>query len=123
MQNKELDRLTQMYIRKLPFVKGLILSELAEGVEVFKYVAEDLEFNTDKTKDYANYLNGLRAAMNSLYTDFKNQFSKVSECHNFKISLMYDQYYVQKVQLGKNILLIVICETVNKEGMPSLNIG
>ena len=54
--------------------------------------------------------------MNSLYTDFKNYFSKVSECNNFKISLMYNQYFVQKVQLGRNILLIVICETVSTDG-------
>ena len=44
MQHEELDKLTQRYIRKLPFVKALLLSELAEGVEVYKYVAEDIKF-------------------------------------------------------------------------------
>lgn len=72
MQNKELDRLTQMYIRKLPFVKGLLMSELQEGVKIYEYIAEDLAFNTDKLDGTNNYINGLRAAMNSLYTDFKN---------------------------------------------------
>ncbi len=61
--------------------------------------------------------------MNSLYADFKNQFAKVSECNHFKISLFYDQYFVQKVQLGKNILLIIVCEVNNKLGQPVLNIG
>ena len=100
-----------------------IISELQEGVEVFKYIADDLEFNTDKSQDYPNYLSGLRVAMNSLYTDFKNQFAKVSECNYFKISLHYDQYFVQKVQLGKNILMIVVCEVNNKLGQPVLNLG
>ena len=76
MQNKELDKLTQMYIRNKPFVKALILSDLTEGVEVHKYVAEDLEFSIDDStksrEKYENYLNGIRAAMNSLYTEFKN---------------------------------------------------
>lgn len=76
-----------MYIRKLPWVKGLIFSELHEQVEVFKYIADDIQFNmdTENRDDYQTYLSGLRAAMNSLYADFKNQFSKVSECDNFKI--------------------------------------
>jgi len=55
----------------MPFVKGIIISELSEGIEIFKYVAEDLMFNTEKDEE-GKYLNGLRAAMNSLYTDFKN---------------------------------------------------
>ena len=105
-----------MYIRKLPWVKGLIFSELTEQCEIFKYIADDIKFNNQASEDreaYQNYLSGLRAAMNSLYCDFKNQFSKVSECNNFKIQLFYDQYYVQKVQVGKNILMIVICECEN----------
>ena len=49
MQNQDLDKITQKYIRKLSFVKGIIISEIQEGVEVFKYIADDLEFNTDKS--------------------------------------------------------------------------
>ena len=46
--------MTQMYIRKLPWIKGLIFSELQEQVEIFKYIADDIEFNLDdeKRKDY-----------------------------------------------------------------------
>ena len=62
--------------------------------------------------------------MTELYSDFKNQFSKVSECNNFKISLMFDQYFVQKVQIGRNLLLVIICETVSSDGQESaLDIG
>ena len=71
MQHKELDDLTQRYIRKLPFIKALIFSELSESVEVFKYVAEDINFKLGGSK-LENYLNGLRAAMNSMYTDLKS---------------------------------------------------
>ena len=58
MQHEELEKLTQMYIRKLPFVKALILSELVEGVEVYKYVAEDIKLSVVPTNEF--YLNGLR---------------------------------------------------------------
>ena len=123
MQQKELNELTQRYIRKLPFVKALILSELTEGVEVFKYVADDIKFAASNTQP-ESYLKILRAAMTELYSDFKNQFSKVSECNNFKISLMFDQYFVQKVQIGRNLLLVIICETVSSDGQESaLDIG
>lgn len=46
--------MTQMFIRKLPWVKGLIFSELQEQVEVFKYIADDIQFNmdTDNRDDY-----------------------------------------------------------------------
>ncbi len=48
----------------------------------------------------------------------------MSECNNFKISLIYDQYYVQKVQIGKNILLVIICESVSNDGQATnLDIG
>jgi hypothetical protein len=55
-------------VRKLPFIKALILSELEDDVEIYKYIAEDLEF---KQKTDENFLNGLRGGMNELYTDFK----------------------------------------------------
>ena len=51
--------------------------------------------------------------MNELYNDFKGQFNKLGDCQNFQVSVMYDQYFVRKMQIGKNILLIVICETVS----------
>lgn len=54
----------------MPFVKGLILSDLTEGVEVFKYISPDIKFKI-QTSDSVGF-NGLRAAMNLLYTDFKN---------------------------------------------------
>ena len=49
--------------------------------------------------------------MNELYTDFKNQFSKLGECNNFTMAVMYDQYFVKKAQIGANILMVVIAET------------
>jgi hypothetical protein len=55
--------------------------------------------------------------MNELYSDFKGQFNKLGDCHNFQVSVMYNQYFVRKMQIGKNILLILICET------DSLDIG
>lgn len=116
-----MDKLTQNFIRKMPFIKALLISELNEGVEVYKYASNELNLQQENEKFVVN-ISSLRAAMNSLYQDFKSQFAKVCSCENFKISMMYDQYFVQKVKLGKNILLIVICETENN-GQATLNIG
>jgi hypothetical protein len=92
----------------MPFIKALILSELEDDVEIYKYIAQDLEFKQEKND---NFLNGLRGGMNELFNDFKGQFKKLGECQNFQVSVMYNQYFVRKMQIGKNILLILICET------------
>ena len=92
----------------MPFIKAVILSELEDDVEIYKYIASDLEFKQE-TND--NFLNGLRGGMNELFTDFKGQFNKLGDCQNFQVSVMYDHYFVRKMQIGKNILLIIIAET------------
>ena len=71
----------------MPFVKALILSELGGDVEVYKYVASDLEFKQESSQ---NFLSCLRGGMTELYTDFKGQLSKVCDCQNFTVSIMYD---------------------------------
>jgi hypothetical protein len=44
MQSQDLEQKTLLYVRKLPFIKGLILSELEDDVEIYKYIASDLQF-------------------------------------------------------------------------------
>ena len=88
----------------------MILSELEDDGEIYKYIASDLQFKQETNE---NFLNGLRGGMNELYNDFKGQFNKLGDCQNFQVSVMYDQYFVRKMQIGKNILLIVICETAS----------
>eukprot|EP00352_Strombidinopsis_acuminata_P008533 CAMPEP_0176372746 /NCGR_PEP_ID=MMETSP0126-20121128/25592_1 /TAXON_ID=141414 ORGANISM="Strombidinopsis acuminatum, Strain SPMC142" /NCGR_SAMPLE_ID=MMETSP0126 /ASSEMBLY_ACC=CAM_ASM_000229 /LENGTH=124 /DNA_ID=CAMNT_0017732683 /DNA_START=62 /DNA_END=436 /DNA_ORIENTATION=- len=92
----------------MPFVKAIILSELNDDVCIFKYIAKDLKFKNEANE---NFLNGLRSGMNELYTDFKAQFNKLGECNNFQVSVMYDEYFLKKVQIGKNLLMITICDT------------
>jgi hypothetical protein len=87
MQSQDLEDKTMQYVRKLPFIKGLILSELEDDVEIYKYVAKDLQFKQE-TND--NFLNGLRGGMNELFNDFKGQFNKLGDCQNFQVSVMYD---------------------------------
>lgn len=108
MQSLELETKTQQYVRKHPFLKALIMSEIQDDVEIYKWIAADLEFKQETTD---NFLNGLRGGMNELYNDFKGQFNKLGDCSNFQVSVMYNQYFVRKQQIGKNILLIAICET------------
>ena len=105
---EDLNQKTLQYVRKMPFMKALILSELGGDVEVYKYVSSDIQF---KEESNPNFLSCLRGGMTELYTDFKSQFSKVCDCQNFQVSVMYDQYFVRKMQIGRNILLIAICET------------
>ena len=92
----------------MPYVKAIIISELEDDVEIYKYIAEDIEFKSEVND---NFLNGLRGGMNELYTDFKGQLKKLGDCENFQVSVMYDQYFVRKMQIGKTLLMIVICET------------
>ncbi len=52
----------------MPWVKAIIISELDDDVEIYKYIANDVEFKSEMNE---NFLNGLRGGMNELYTDFK----------------------------------------------------
>ena len=70
MQSADLEQKTKQYIEKMPFVKAIMLSELVDDVEIYKYISKDLEFKTEVNE---NFLNGLRGGMNELYTDFKGQ--------------------------------------------------
>jgi hypothetical protein len=44
MQSQDLEQKTLQYFRKLPFIKGVILSELQDDVEIFKHISPDLQF-------------------------------------------------------------------------------
>ena len=94
MQSPDLELKTKEYIRKMPFVKAILISELEDDVEIYKYISPDLEFKNDVNE---NFLNGLRGGMNELYTDFRSQFKKLGDCGNFQVSVMYDQYFVRKM--------------------------
>lgn len=76
MQSQDLEQKTLQYLRKLPFIKGVILSELQDDVEIYKNISPDLQFKQE-TND--NFLNCLRGGMNELYKDFKEQFKKLGD--------------------------------------------
>ena len=71
----------------MPFIKAIMLSELEDDVEIYKYISGDIEFKSEMNE---NFLNGLRGGMNELYNDFKSQLKKLGECENFQVSVMYD---------------------------------
>ena len=85
-----------------------MLTELKDDGEVYKWLSPDLQL---KSEINDNFLTGLRGGINILYSDFKNQFKKLGSASNFQISVMYDQYFVKKVQIGESILMFVIAET------------
>ena len=63
------------YVRKMPYLKALILSELQNDIEIYRYInTKDIVF---KNEICENFLNGLRGGMNELFTDFKKQFEKL----------------------------------------------
>ena len=69
MQASDLQTKTLQYVRKMPFIKGIILNEIEDEVEIYKYIAPDLEFKSEVNE---NFLNGLRSGMSELYTYFKS---------------------------------------------------
>ena len=73
---QELDAKTRRFIRKMPYLKALILSELQNDVEIYRFInSKDMEFKNEEINE--PFLNGLRAGMNELFTDFKRQFEKL----------------------------------------------
>ena len=92
---------------RTPFVKAVFLAELNDDGEVFTWLSDDMWFRNDISE---NFLTGFRGGVNILYSDFKQQFSKLGPCENFKIGVMFGKYFVKKVQIGENILMTVISE-------------
>jgi hypothetical protein len=77
MQSADLEQKVQYYVRKMPFIKAIILSDLEDDIEIYKYIANDLEFKENRDD---NFMNGLRGGINELYSDFKEQLRKLGEC-------------------------------------------
>eukprot|EP00356_Strombidium_inclinatum_P011847 CAMPEP_0170491036 /NCGR_PEP_ID=MMETSP0208-20121228/10271_1 /TAXON_ID=197538 /ORGANISM="Strombidium inclinatum, Strain S3" /LENGTH=100 /DNA_ID=CAMNT_0010766539 /DNA_START=60 /DNA_END=362 /DNA_ORIENTATION=+ len=100
----------------MPFVKAVIISELQNDIEIYRYInTQDIVF---KNLISDNFLNGLRCGMNELFTDFKTQFSKLQTSRegpkakgSYQVSIMYDKYYVRKKEIADKVLMIVICDT------------
>ena len=67
---EQLELKTQRYVRRMPYLKAVIISELQNDIEIYRYInLEDMKFSNDKINE--NFLNGLRGGMNELFTDFK----------------------------------------------------
>ena len=92
----------------MPFVKGVIISQCSDDVELYQY-------NSDEIKQWGNdrpeyFMNCLRVALNQLFFDFKQQYNKLEECKNYSVSAAYEEYFIRKQQIGKNLLMIVIAD-------------
>ena len=98
------------FVRRMPYLKAIMLTELKDDGEVYRWLHPDLELKAEINE---NFLTGLRGGINILSSDFKNQFTKLGSCRNFKIAVMYNQYFVKKVQIGENILMTVIAESAS----------
>ena len=132
-----LENKTMRYVRKMPYLKALMISELQNDVEIYRYINnKDINFKNEITE---NFLNGLRGGMNELFTDFKKQFEKIKSSQggekgdegmdfggeeekvgaksasapssNYQVSIMYEKYYVRKKEIADNVLMIAICNT------------
>ena len=61
---------TNQYVQKMPYLKALIVSELQNDIEIFRFInTHDIIFKTEVLDD--NFISGLRVGMNELFTDFK----------------------------------------------------
>ena len=81
-----LEEKTQRYVKKMPYLKALILSDQLNDIEIYRFLntqdiffrerdqnnEDDLQIDSPELSD--NFLNGLRSGMNELFTDFKKQF-------------------------------------------------
>eukprot|EP00351_Strombidinopsis_sp_SopsisLIS2011_P004854 CAMPEP_0116881056 /NCGR_PEP_ID=MMETSP0463-20121206/13119_1 /TAXON_ID=181622 /ORGANISM="Strombidinopsis sp, Strain SopsisLIS2011" /LENGTH=50 /DNA_ID=CAMNT_0004532521 /DNA_START=14 /DNA_END=166 /DNA_ORIENTATION=- len=47
MQQEDLQKKVDSFIKKMPFIKAIILSELNDDVCIFKYIAKDLKFKNE----------------------------------------------------------------------------
>ena len=57
------------YVHKMPYLKALLISELTNDVEIYRYInTKDIAFKNEISE---NFLNGLRGGMNEIFTDFK----------------------------------------------------
>ena len=74
-----LDAKTKRYVKKMPYLKALILSELQNDIEIYRFInIKDIKFKNELNETFNEpFLNGLRAGMNELFTDFKKQFEKL----------------------------------------------
>ena len=60
----------------MPYLKALIVSELQNDIEIFRFINNyDIVFKQEVLDD--NFISGLRGGMNELFTDFKKQFQKL----------------------------------------------
>ena len=94
----------------MPYLKAIMLTEMKDDGEVYRWLHPELQLMAEINE---NFLTGLRGGINILYSDFKQQFTKLGSCRNFKIAVMYNQYFVKKVQIGENILMTVIAESAS----------
>ena len=130
-----LEEKTQRYIKKMPYIKALILSDQLNDIEIYRFLntqdiffrerdqnnEDDLQIENPELSD--NFLNGLRSGMNELFTDFKKQFEKLQtsknldkQKDNYQVSIMFDKYYLRKKEIIENVLMIVICD-VERDGI------
>ena len=118
MQQPELRAQIQRYVAThTPFVKAVLLSELINDSEVFRYMSSDIEFRQVEEGAQEPFQIGLHEAMCGMYKEFKVQMTKLDNCQRLNITVMYDKYLVRKEQISKNLLLITISET------PKLDMG
>ena len=83
----DLEAKTAQFVSRMPYLKAIMLTELKDDGEVYRWLSPDLEL---KAEINDTYLTGLRGGINILYSDFKNQFTKLGSCKNFKIAVMYN---------------------------------
>ena len=55
-------------MKKMPFVKAIIVADLEDDVELFRYFAEDMKFKREANEVF---IRGVRGGIRILYTDFK----------------------------------------------------
>ena len=59
---------TEALMQKMPFVKAIIVADLEDDIELFRFFAEDMRFKRETNE---MFIKGVRGGIRILYQDFK----------------------------------------------------
>ena len=60
----QINQKTELLMQKMPFVKAIIVSDLEEDIELFRFFAEDMKFKRETNEVF---IRGVRGGIRILY--------------------------------------------------------
>ena len=67
-QGSNLNEKTASLMKKMQFVKAIIVADLDDDIELYRYFSDDMKFKREANEVF---IRGVRGGIRILYTDFK----------------------------------------------------